>query len=57
MLGSSQDLNMRHKVEKTIIYLLLWTRSPGMNYSCITPEAGKGMKRPPAMITLSGRVP
>ena len=56
MLGSSQDLNMRHKEEKTTIYLLLWTRSPRMNYSRITPEAGMVMKRPPVMISLSGRV-
>jgi hypothetical protein len=28
-----------------------------MNYSRITPEAGMVMKRPPVMISLSGRVP
>ena len=28
-----------------------------MNYSRITPEVGMVMKRPPVMISLSGRVP
>jgi hypothetical protein len=38
-------LTMSCKLEKTTIYLLLWTRSPRMNYSCITPEAGMVMKK------------
>ena len=45
------------KEEKTTINLLLWTRSPGMNYSRITLEADMVMKRTPVMIPLSGRVP
>ena len=51
MLGSSRDLNIEAYEEKTTIYLLLWTRSPRMNYSRITPEAGMVMKRPPVMIS------
>ena len=43
MIGSSQDLNMKHKFEETTIQLLLWTHSPEMNYSRITSEAGMAM--------------
>ena len=57
MLGSSQDLNMKHKEERTTILLRLWTRSPGVDYSRITAEAGMVMKKPPVMISPSGRVP
>ena len=57
MLGSSQDLNMIAQSGETTIQLLLWTRSPRMNYSHISPEAGMVMKSPPVMISLSDRVP
>ena len=51
MLGSSQDLNIMAQGGETTILLLLWTRSPRMNYSRITPEAGMVMKSPPVMIS------
>ena len=57
MLGSSQNLNMKHKEERTTIKLLLWTRSPGVDYSRITAEAAMVMKKPPVTISPSGRVP
>jgi hypothetical protein len=36
---------MRRIEEKTITLLLLWTHSPRVNYSRITPEAGMAMKK------------
>ena len=39
MIGSSQDLSNGVQGGETTIYLLLWTRSPVVDYSRITPEA------------------
>src|SRR3954469_24656751 len=45
MLGSSQDqIDMKNK-ERTTILLLLWTRSPRVDYSHIGAEAGMVMKK------------
>jgi hypothetical protein len=57
MIGCSQDLDMRRMEEKTTIELLLWTRSLGVNYSRITPEAGMAMKKASDDDSLSDRVP
>jgi hypothetical protein len=45
MIGSSQDLDMKHMEEKTTILLLLWTHGPVVDYSRITLEAGMVMKK------------
>ena len=43
MIGSSQDLSNGVQGGQTTIYLLLWTRSPVVDYSRITPDAGMVM--------------
>ena len=40
MIGSSQDLKNGVQGGETTILQLLWTRSPVVDYSCITLEAG-----------------
>ena len=57
MLGSSQDLNMMAQIGEENHLATAMDRSPRVNYSRITPEAGMVMKSPPVMIPLSGRVP
>jgi hypothetical protein len=57
MIGSSQDLNIKHMEEKTSIWLLLWTRSPRKTTHASLRRQAWWWRRPPAVIPLFGRVP
>src|SRR3954466_12354851 len=48
---SSQDLNMIAQRRRNNHLATVWTHSPRVNYSCITPEAGMAMKKASRMIS------